>query len=182
MRGSWGPLSGSEVRNGRVTIIVLQLISLEGIASSKSNARTNENISAFILHISAMSVFIASSGPLGLIVTRNLLDDGKAVANTRVGARDEREQVAEDTGDRSNGIRNGFPAFWSATTMSLDAGAAHAQVDGAYLNLSASSPHIDFILCTVRIGMTTKSPFVNLRFCVPPYELNICDSRIILRT
>ena len=56
MRGSWGPLSGSETRKGRVTIIVRQLISLEGIASSKSNARTNENKSAFILHISAMLV------------------------------------------------------------------------------------------------------------------------------
>ncbi len=54
----------------------------------------------------------------------NLLDDGKAVANTRVGAPDEREQVAEDTRDRFNGIRNGVPTFWPATAMSLDAGTA----------------------------------------------------------
>ena len=107
---------------------------------------------------------------------RNLLDDGKTIANTRVSARDKREQVAEDTRDRSNGIRNGFPAFWSAIIMSLDAGAAHAQVDDVYLNSSASSPHIDFILCTARIGMRTKSPFFILHFCVSPYELNICDS------
>jgi hypothetical protein len=80
------------------------------------------------------------------MVIRNLLDDGEAVANTRVGAREEREQVAEDTRDRFNGLRNGFPAFWSARVMSLDVGAVHAQLDDAYLNSSASSPHIDFNL------------------------------------
>jgi hypothetical protein len=132
-------------------------------------------LSSFIISRCQLRGIIKASG---LTVIRNLLDDGKAVANTRVGARDEREQVAEDTRKRSNGFRNGFPTFWSARCMSIDGGEVRAQVDDAHLNSSASSPHTDFNLCTARIGMTTKSPFFSLRDCVQPCELSKCDLRL----
>ena len=112
-----------ETRKGRATINVRQVISLGGIASSKSNARVNEKTSAFIYHNFAVLVGMASSRLPGSIVM-NLLDDRKAVANTRVGAPDEREQVAEDTRKRFNGLRNGFPTFWPVRAMSLDASTA----------------------------------------------------------
>ena len=65
---------------------------------------------------------MASSGHL--ITVKNLLDDGKAVADTRVSTRDECEQVAEDTRDRFSGFGNGLPAFWPAKAASMDTNAA----------------------------------------------------------
>src|SRR6266702_2018636 len=81
--GSCGPLSGLEVRKGRVTIIDRPVISLGGTASSKSNARTKENKSAFILISQCLLAWHhqGTNNHKG-----NLLDDGKAVADTRVGA------------------------------------------------------------------------------------------------
>jgi hypothetical protein len=49
MSGSCGPLSGSEVKNGRDTVNDFRMIWSGGTASSKSNDRTKENMTAFIL-------------------------------------------------------------------------------------------------------------------------------------
>ena len=113
------------------------------------------------------------------VTIRSSLNDRESVANTRMGAREEREQVAKDTRERSNGFRDGFPTFRPARIVSL---AAHAQMDDAYLNSSASSPHNDFNLCTARIGMRITSPFCNLHVCVTPCKPDVCDSDVLLRT
>jgi hypothetical protein len=105
---------------------------------------------------------------------RSSLNDREAIANTRMGAREEREQVAKDTRERSNGFRDSFPTFRPARMVSL---AEHLPVDDAYLNSSASSPHNDFNLCMERIGMRTTSPFCSLRVSVTPCKLDqVCDS------
>jgi hypothetical protein len=49
MSGSCGPLSGSEIKKGRVTVNDFRMIWSGGTASSKSNDRTKENMIAFIL-------------------------------------------------------------------------------------------------------------------------------------
>ena len=50
-RGNCGPLSWSEVKNGRPTASVFRMICSGGTASSKSNDRTNPNRMAFALII-----------------------------------------------------------------------------------------------------------------------------------
>lgn len=51
MIGNCGPLSSSEAKKGRPTIIDFLVIWARGTASSKSNDRTNVNKIAFILII-----------------------------------------------------------------------------------------------------------------------------------
>src|SRR5260370_34025087 len=48
-RGNCGPLSWSEVKNGRPTLSDFRMICSGGTASSRSNDRTNPNIIAFVL-------------------------------------------------------------------------------------------------------------------------------------
>ena len=41
-------------------------------------------------------------------------------------ASNECEQIAEDAGDTLNGLRDGFPAFWSAGKVKLNEDASRA--------------------------------------------------------
>jgi hypothetical protein len=49
-----------------------------------------------------------------IVATRNSLSYGEAVADARVRAVDERQQISKDAWDGSDGLGNIFPAFWSA--------------------------------------------------------------------
>ena len=47
-------------------------------------------------------------------MTSDSLHDSKAVADTRVRARDERQQIAKDAGHSFDRLGNTLPTFWSA--------------------------------------------------------------------
>src|SRR5258708_26841203 len=116
-RGNCGPLSWSEVKNGRATISDFRMICSGGTASSKSNDRTNPNRMAFVLIIfprESISKYeytkkIASDGD-----EKGSLNYSEAVADTRMRASDERHQISKHALDGFNGLRNSFPTFWSA--------------------------------------------------------------------
>ena len=116
--GNCGPLSGSEVKNGRATSIGFRRIWSGGTASSKSNDRTKENSIAFILTFPRVSVGEYATN--ALIATGSSLGYSEAVANARVRAGYERQQITKDARNGFNGLGDRFPTFWSEGAVKLN--------------------------------------------------------------
>ena len=154
-RGNCGPLSWSEVKNGRPTASVFRMICSGGTASSKSNDRTNPNRMAF-----ALVIFPRVCPSVDMNMPEKNASDGdekgslnysEAVADACMRASDERHQIAKHARDGFNGLGNSFPTFWSAdrqVQLKPESNCTDVQNPGnnSYLNSSASSPHNDFSL------------------------------------